>query len=100
MADMYSKNSPYYRTNIVGSYLDIANIPQIPAVINDKVFEVTAQYQYRPDLLAYDLYGDAGLWWVFAIRNKDTIKDPIYDLVAGISIYLPQPSTLNSVLGS
>jgi len=100
MANMYSKNSPYYRTNIVGSYLDIANLPQIPSITNDKVFEVTAQYQYRPDLLAYDLYGDAGLWWVFAIRNKDTIKDPIYDLVAGISIYLPQPATLSSVLGS
>lgn len=100
MASMYSKNSPYYITPIVGAYLDILNLRNIPNIKNDVEFTVTSQYANRPDLLAYDLYGDSNLWWVFAVRNKDVIKDPIYDLYAGQVIYLPQKATLQSVLGS
>jgi hypothetical protein len=54
---------------------------------------------HRPDLLAYDIYGDSQLWWVFAVRNKDIIKDPVYDMVAGITIRLPQMTTLKQSLG-
>ena len=57
------------------------------------------QYENRPDLLAYDLYGDVNLWWVFAVRNKDVIKDPVYDMVAGVTIRLPQMTTLKQSLG-
>jgi hypothetical protein len=71
----------------------------IPYQKDDILFEVTSTYENRPDLLAYDLYKDASLWWVFAMRNKSTIKDPVFDLVAGTKIYLPKLSTLNSVLG-
>jgi hypothetical protein len=37
---------------------------------------------------------------VFAIRNPSVIKDPIYDLVSGIKIYIPQKQKLLAVLGS
>ena len=80
-------------------YLDIFNFKDIPGERDDILFEVTATYENRPDLLAYDLYQDAGLWWVFAVRNKRTIKDPVYDLKAGVKIYLPKMSTIKSVLG-
>jgi prophage DNA circulation protein len=66
---------------------------------DDVVYEVTSKYENRPDLLAYELYGDSALWWVFAVRNKNTIKDPIYDLVAGTKIYIPRLSTLKTNLG-
>lgn len=99
MSNLYSKASPYYKTPINGNYLDVANIQNIPAVDSDVEFTVTKQYEHRPDLLAYDLYGDTRLWWVFAIRNKNIIKDPIYDLIAGLKIRLPALSTLRSSLG-
>lgn len=100
MASINPKNSPYFTTPIVGSYLDLINFRNIPNVVNDVKFTVTKQYENRPDLLAFDLYGDVNLWWVFAVRNKDVIKDPVYDLYAGQEIYLPQMSTLKQVLGN
>jgi hypothetical protein len=47
--------------------------------------------------MAYDLYGDEKLWWVFAVRNKDVIQDSIYDMLAGQRIYLPTTNTLKSL---
>ena len=96
---MYSKTSPYYTTPITNGYLDVIEFRDLPNERNDTLFEVTATYENRPDLLAYDLYQDARLWWVFAVRNKRTIKDPVYDLKAGVKIYLPKMSTIKSVLG-
>ena len=96
---MYSKTSPYYTTQIVNGYLDVISFRDIPYQKDDILFEVTNTYENRPDLLAYDLYKDASLWWVFAMRNKTTLKDPVFDLKAGAKIYLPKLSTINSVLG-
>lgn len=95
----YSKTSPYYNTNIVNDYLDIIDFRDIPAERDDIQFEITKMYENRPDLLAYDIYKDSGLWWVFAVRNKSTIKDPVYDFVAGKKIFLPKLSTLKRELG-
>jgi len=96
---MYKKNSPYFKTEIVNGYLDVMAFRDLPYERDDILFEVTSTYENRPDLLAYDIYNDSALWWVFAIRNKTKIKDPIYDLKAGVKIYLPKMSTLKSVLG-
>jgi len=96
---MYSKTSPYFTTNITGSYLDLLSLRDIPSQSDDILFTVTQQYSNRPDLLAYDLYSDANLWWVFAVRNKSIIKDPVFDMIPGQKIYLPKLSTINSVLG-
>lgn len=96
---MYSKTSPYYTTQIVNGYLDVMTLRDIPYDRNDILFEVTSTYENRPDLLAYDLYQDSSLWWVFSVRNKKVLKDPVYDLKPGVKIYLPKMSTLKSVLG-
>jgi hypothetical protein len=45
------------------------------------------------------LYGTVKLWWVFAQRNMDVIKDPIYDMIAGTTIYVPKKSLLKNSLG-
>ena len=63
------------------------------------IYTVTGVYQYRPDLLAYDLYGDASLWWVFAARNPNTIQDPVFDFLPGAVIYIPKKETLVATLG-
>lgn len=99
MASIYSKMSPYYSTPFAGSYLDILTLRNVPNEPDDVQFEITTQYEFRPDLLAYDLYNNSDLWWVFAVRNKDIIKDPIYDFFAGQTIYLPKQSSLRSALG-
>lgn len=95
----YSKFSPYYKTDQENGYLDVISFRDIPAESDDILFEIPNSYEYRPDLLAYDLYGDVSLWWVFSIRNKSLIKDPVYDMEAGIKIYLPKISTIKSALG-
>ena len=99
MSSTYSKLSPYYTTPFNGSYLDVLDLRNLTAEADDVQYTITSQYEYRPDLLAYALYNDSALWWVFAVRNKDTIKDPIYDLYAGRTIYLPKITTLQQVLG-
>jgi hypothetical protein len=96
---LYKDNSPYATTSYSAGYLDIIDFRDIPDRTDDVLYEVTKQYENRPDLLAYDLYNDVGLWWVFSVRNKDIIKDPIFDLVAGIKIYLPSTNTIRTVLG-
>lgn len=95
----YSYSSPYYKTGMSNGYLDMLQLRDIPANDDDLLFEVTQQYTHRPDLLAYDLYGDANLWWVFAVRNKSILKDPIYDMLAGQRIYLPKITTLREAIG-
>jgi hypothetical protein len=49
--------------------------------------------------LAYDLYGNPKLWWVFVQRNLSVIKDPIYDFVPGTAIYIPKKSNLEKYMG-
>ena len=71
----------------------------IPKLVDDISFNITETYNLRPDLLAFDLYGESGLWWVFAQRNPNTLVDPLYDFTTGTKIYLPKQSTLKSVLG-
>lgn len=96
----YVGSSPWAATSIENEqYLDVLNIRPIPATADDVLYTVGVQYTHRPDLLAYDLYGTTKLWWVFSQRNMDVLKDPIYDLVAGLKIYLPQGPKLRTALG-
>jgi len=96
----YSKTSPYHKTNQNMGYLDVVSFIDIPVQTDDILFQITNNYQNRPDLLAYDLYGDVNLWWVFSVRNKSIIKDPVFDMVAGTKIYLPKLTTINAALGN
>lgn len=95
----YASSSPYAQTRQVMkyvNYLDFWNSPTIPAQLSDKEYTVEHKYTNRPDLLSFDVYQSDKYWWVFARRNPDIIMDPIYDLVAGITIYLPAKSSLPS----
>jgi hypothetical protein len=97
---MYPQTSPYYTTNVFNNeFLDVMINRPITAKTDDAYWEIPLTYQYRPDMLAYDLYGDARLWWVFAQRNPNKIKDPIFDFTAGTQIYIPQYPSLKESLG-
>lgn len=82
-----------------GFFMDVANIPNIPMDGSDIQYQIDAIYKYRPDLLAYDLYSDSGLWWVFAVRNPNVIQDPIYDFEPGVIINVPKKQNLIAALG-
>ena len=99
MAVTYSRTSPYANTDIYGFFLDVAKIPAIPIDAKDVAYQIDAIYQSRPDLLAFDLYGDPALWWVFAIRNPNVLQDPVYDFLPGATIYVPKKDTLAAALG-
>lgn len=95
----YSKNSPYYGTSQFGPFLDILQYRGIPKNTGDVEYQIDSIYNRRPDLLAYDLYGDAALWWVFASRNPNVLVDPLFDFYTGQVILIPTKETLVSALG-
>ncbi len=95
----YSKSSPYYGTNTFGKFLDVLSYRPVSKKEDDVVYTIDKVYQYRPDMLAHDLYGDSGLWWVFAARNPNVIKDPLFSFKAGVTIYIPTKETLVADLG-
>jgi hypothetical protein len=99
--NLYPQTSPYYNTNVVSNkFLDVMNYRPIPKDPTDVYMVITNVYEYRPDLLAYDLYGDSRLWWVFAERNPNRLgEDPYFDFKTGVGIYVPRQDTLNTVLG-
>lgn len=96
---IYTNTSPWHATPIKQDYLDILKIRPVSAEPDDFLYTIESQYTYRPDLLAYDLYGEASLWWVFIQRNLDVLQDPVFDFVPGKKIYVPKSSSLKLVLG-
>ena len=95
----YDATSPYYQTGYSQFFLETMVNRPIPKENDDLTFTINTTYQYRPDLLAFDLYGNAGLWWVFYQRNPNTLQAPPMDFAVGTFIYLPKMTTLKTALG-
>lgn len=95
----YDATSPYYETGYSQFFLETMVNRPIPKENDDISFTINTTYQYRPDLLAFDLYSNAGLWWVFYQRNPNTLQAPPMDFVVGTLIYLPKITTLKTALG-
>lgn len=96
---VYNQSSPWATTPQNNLYLELLEVRSVPSEEDDFRYVIESQYRHRPDLLAYDLYGNAKLWWVFVQRNMSVIKDPIYDFEPGTVIYLPKKSNLEQFLG-
>lgn len=99
MAATYNSTSPYYTTQYSQFFLDKMTNRPIPKEDDDVQFTINNTYQYRPDLLAFDLYQTPTLWWVFYQRNPNTLQAPPLDFTVGTTIYLPKITTLKSALG-
>lgn len=95
----YDSTSAYYTTGYSQFFLDVMTNRAIPKESDDRLMQINQTYQYRPDLLALDLYDNPGLWWVFYQRNPNTLTAPPLDFKAGVQIYLPKITTLRGVLG-
>ncbi len=96
---VYNSTSPYFDTPYSQFYLDNMTNRPIPKETDDQIFKINETYQYRPDMLAFDLYELPELWWVFYQRNPNTLVAPPWDFQAGTEIYLPKITTLRAVLG-
>ena len=94
----YNKQSPYSKTSKIGDYLGLMNYRSVINDDSDETYTIESRYDMRPDLLAYDLYGDTRLWWVFVRRNMNKIQDPINDFRAGITIRLPDKTALAGIV--
>lgn len=95
----YDSTTAYYNTGYSQFFLDVMANRSIPKSSDDTIMVINQTYQYRPDLLAFDLYSTPNLWWVFYQRNPNTLTAPPLDFKAGTQIYLPKLSTLRNVLG-
>jgi hypothetical protein len=99
MAGEYSKTSAYYGTPEWGKFLDTWIGKTIAPAMSDALYQIDHIYNLRPDLLAYDLYQDTNLWWVFAVRNPDVLVDPLLGFTTGKIIYVPTRETVRSAVG-
>lgn len=89
--------TPYKGTPIVSNHLDILKMPIIKKSLDDEEIVLDKKYEYRPDKLALDLYGNENLWFVFILRNMDKIKDPIFDFKAGMKLFVPSKNNAGSI---
>jgi hypothetical protein len=94
----YFADSPYYLTPTVNSRLGIMRKRSFPFENDDLEYQIEESYNNRPDLLAHDIYNNANLWWVFAVRNPDTLIDPVYDFITGVTIFVPKITNLQKSL--
>ena len=99
MTIAYDSTSPYFETGYSQFFLDTMVNRPIPREDDDLSFTINTTYQYRPDLLAHDLYQNAALWWVFYQRNPNTLTAPPLDFAVDVQIFLPKMTTLKTALG-
>lgn len=95
----YSRSSPWSITSQNNLYLELLTMRPVPAEEDDVTYTIETQYTHRPDLLAYDLYDNPKLWWVFVQRNMEIIKDPIFDFEPGVTIRIPKRANIEKYLG-
>ena len=60
---------------------------ELPLADDDITFEITPQYEHRPDKVAYDVYGNRDLVWL--VLQYNTILDVVTEFVVGEKIRLP-----------
>tara|TARA_R110001606_G_scaffold338457_5_gene486566 strand:- start:3920 stop:4219 length:300 start_codon:yes stop_codon:yes gene_type:complete len=99
MADFHRRDSFLKNAGSFGSFLDVNNLPKIPKGAFDLDYKIKETEAGRPDILAGNLYENPRLWWVFALRNPDILKDPLEDFKAGVNIKIPSPEDVKALLG-
>ncbi len=96
----YPSTSPYAASKQTSWYVSRYQHRPIPPHRDDEEFEITAKYEFRPDKLSDDLYGTAAYWWVFAVRNRNVLNDPVWDMKVGAKIMLPTLTHIKKSTGS
>lgn len=94
----YTSSSPYASTPQTNWYLKNYVHRAIPASTDDREITITKEYENRPDKLSFDLYGTPEFWWVFSVRNRNVLTDPVWDMTVGKKIMVSSYSTLSQAL--
>ena len=94
---MPKRNSNLKNTPIEQNELSYYNPPLTPDFTRSRLFTINQKYHKRPDLLAYDEYGDSHFWWVFSLYNRNQLLDPINDFVLGLRIYIPNRNYIEGI---
>ena len=96
---MYKKTSPWNRTTIIkDTVLDIMKKRFLFKDPYDEDYTIPQEFDERPDLCSYNMYGSSKYWWIFAHRNPDIMADPIRDFSAGKVIKLPSLENINRMV--
>ena len=99
MATFHRNDSFLKGSKILGDrFLDLNDLPRIPILDDDEPYTIAPGYDERPDLLAYALYNNSRLWWVFSLRNPDVLLDPIRDFKMGTTIFLPNKVSIDNIV--
>jgi hypothetical protein len=91
----------YATTSITDFYLNLAKLPTAEELTRNKTpqfITVAPKFQYRPDLLSYELYGNSSYWWLIALLNRNQLQDPIRDLKAGMVLTVLSPSDAKGII--
>jgi hypothetical protein len=94
----YTASSPYVSTPQASWYIKNYVHRPIPESTDDTEFTITKLYENRPDKLSLDLYGSPEYWWIFSVRNRNILKDPVWDMTTGTVIMVPTFATLKQAL--
>ena len=92
MAARYKPYSNYSLTKMNGKYLELYE----PSLTRDNLSEETrkvvvqSKYNRRIDLFAKDYLSDHNAWWVVVHYNREKLKDPINDFLAGMEVVIPK----------
>lgn len=95
----YSKSSQYFFTNQTSWCLNLLELRIIDQDPSDIEYILGSEYENDPYKLAYDLYKDDKLWWIFCVLNPDILIDPIYDMKPNIIIRIPTSDRVKTTLG-
>ena len=95
----YRSDSFYANTQTIDFYLDIWDSDVSLSDDGDTSVEIESKYNLRPDLMAYDMYGSPNYWWIFALKNKDKLIDPVEDFKTGLTITIPTKTGIRSLVG-
>lgn len=94
----YSRYSPYFKvqqTWYLGTYIPKTMKP----ADDDRIYVIPNKYHQQPWRLAKEEYGNERLYYIFAILNKDILKDPVYDFKAGVEIRIPSVNRVQKYMG-
>lgn len=80
------QNPIYYGENRILTF-DTYNRKKYVPTGDEKVMLITKGIEYRPDLVAYDVYGVPDGWW--KILEANNMKD-VFEFKAGITILIPE----------
>lgn len=81
------QNTPVKKDSLGKRYLTNVIYPSIPETLDD--IYVETEYGDRVDILAYQFYNDASLWWVITTANPGKLRRDSYVCPAGLQIRIP-----------